>query len=39
MNPRVKSVLALDDHELEVSFENGERRRFDVKLVRSGDKA
>jgi Protein of unknown function (DUF2442) len=31
MNPHVKSVRALDDYELEVSFENGERRRFDVK--------
>lgn len=31
MNPHVKSVHALDDYELEVSFENGESRRFDVK--------
>ena len=31
MNPHVKSVRALDDYELEVSFENGERRSFDVK--------
>lgn len=31
MNPYVTSVRALDDYELEVSFENGERRRFDVK--------
>jgi Protein of unknown function (DUF2442) len=31
MNPRVKSVRALDDHELEVLFDNGELRRFDVK--------
>lgn len=31
MNPRVKSVSALDDYELEISFGNGERRRFDVK--------
>lgn len=31
MNPRVKSVSALDDYELEVSFDNGESRRFDVK--------
>ena len=31
MNPHVKSVRALDDYELEVSFDNGERRRFDVK--------
>ncbi len=31
MNPYVKSVRALDDYELEVSFENGESLRFDVK--------
>jgi hypothetical protein len=31
MNPYVKSVRALDDYELEVLFENGECRRFDVK--------
>ena len=31
MNPYVKSVRVLDDYELEVSFENGESRRFDVK--------
>jgi hypothetical protein len=31
MNPRVKSVRALEGHELEVSFDNGESRRFDVK--------
>ena len=31
MNPYVESVRALDDYELEVSFENGERKRFDVK--------
>jgi hypothetical protein len=31
MNPHVKSVCALDDFELEVLFENGESRRFDVK--------
>ena len=31
MNPHVKSVHPLDDYELEVSFENGEFRRFDVK--------
>jgi len=31
MDPRVTSVRALDDYELEVLFENGERRRFDVK--------
>ena len=31
MNPRVKSVRALEDYELEVAFNNGESRRFDVK--------
>ena len=31
MNPHVTSVRALEDYELEVSFDNGERRRFDVK--------
>ncbi len=31
MNPHVKSVRALDDYELQVSFANGESRRFDVK--------
>ncbi len=31
MNPHVRSVRALEDFELEVSFENGESRRFDVK--------
>ena len=31
MNPYVKSVRALEDYKLEVSFENGERRTFDVK--------
>ncbi len=31
MNPHVKSVRALEDYQLEVSFENGELRRFDVK--------
>jgi hypothetical protein len=31
MNPHVKYVRPLDDYELEVSFENGESRRFDVK--------
>jgi uncharacterized protein DUF2442 len=31
MDPHVKSVRALDDYQLEVSFENGESRRFDVK--------
>lgn len=31
MNPHVKSVQALEDYELEVLFENGESRRFDVE--------
>jgi hypothetical protein len=31
MNPHVKSVRALEDYALEVSFDNGEARRFDVK--------
>lgn len=31
MNPHVKAVRALEDYELEVSFDNGESRRFDVK--------
>jgi hypothetical protein len=31
MNPYVKSVRALDGYEIEVTFENGECRRFDVK--------
>ena len=31
MNPHVKSVRALEDYELEVSFDNGESRRFDLK--------
>lgn len=31
MNPHVKSVRALEAYELEVSFDNGELRRFDVK--------
>lgn len=31
MNPHVKSVRALEDYELELAFENGESRRFDVK--------
>lgn len=31
MNPYVQSVRPLDDYELEVTFENGERKRFDVK--------
>ena len=31
MNPHVKSVHPLDNFELDVEFENGESRRFDVK--------
>jgi hypothetical protein len=31
MNPYVKSVRALDDHQLALEFENGERRIFDMK--------
>ncbi len=31
MNPRVRSVRAVEDYELQVVFENGEVRRFDVK--------
>ena len=31
MNPHVKSVRVLEDYELEVVFDNGESRRFDVK--------
>lgn len=31
MNPHVKSVQPLENYELELGFENGERRRFDVK--------
>ncbi len=31
MNPHVRSVRPLDDYELELSFENGECRKFDVK--------
>ena len=31
MNPHVRSVRALDDYRLAVSFENGERRVFDAK--------
>jgi hypothetical protein len=30
MNPHVTSVRALEGYELEVSFDNGESRRFDV---------
>lgn len=31
MNPYVKSARALDNYELEVLFDNGECRKFDVK--------
>ncbi len=31
MNPYIKSVRALDDHQLELEFENEERRIFDVR--------
>jgi hypothetical protein len=31
MNPYVKSVQPLDDYQLEILFENGERRVFDAK--------
>jgi len=31
MNPHAKSVHPLDEYQLEVSFENGECRRFDVR--------
>lgn len=31
MNPYVEHVRPLDDYRLEVTFENGERRIFDVK--------
>lgn len=31
MNPRVRSVRSLEIFELEVMFENGECRRFDLK--------
>lgn len=31
MNPHVRSIRALDDYEIEVVFENGESRKFDVK--------
>ena len=31
MNPYVKRIQALDDYRLEVVFENGERRLFDVE--------
>jgi len=31
MNPRVKSVKALDDYELELEFDNGESGIFSVR--------
>lgn len=31
LDPHVTSVRALDDYQLEVSFDNSERRIFDVK--------
>jgi hypothetical protein len=31
VNPYVKDVRPVDDYRLEVTFENGERRVFDVK--------
>jgi hypothetical protein len=31
MNPRVKSVIALDDYLLEIIFSNEEKGRFDLK--------
>lgn len=31
MSPRVRAVRALADYELEIDFDNGEVRRFDVK--------
>ncbi|MCI0695923.1 DUF2442 domain-containing protein [candidate division KSB1 bacterium] len=31
MNPYVKSVKALNDYQLALEFENGERRNFDMK--------
>ena len=31
VNPYVEHVRPLDDYRLEVTFENGERRVFDVK--------
>lgn len=31
MNPKVKSVKALPDYQLDVKFSNGERRVFDLK--------
>ena len=31
MNPHVKSVRAIEEYQLEVSFDNGESRQFDLK--------
>jgi Protein of unknown function (DUF2442) len=31
MNPRIKAVVALENHELLLNFSNGEQRVFDVK--------
>jgi len=31
MNPYVKRVRAVDDYKLELEFENGELRTFDIK--------
>ena len=31
MNPLVRRVRPLKEYQLEVTFENGEKRRFDVK--------
>ncbi|MEK6284342.1 MAG: DUF2442 domain-containing protein [Acidobacteriota bacterium] len=35
MDPHVTFVRALDDYQLDVSFDNGERRIFDVKPLLS----
>lgn len=31
MNPRVKEVIPADDFQLKITFENGEKKLFDVK--------
>jgi Protein of unknown function (DUF2442) len=31
MNPRIKAVVTLENHELLLNFSNGEQRVFDVK--------
>lgn len=31
MNPRVKEVLAIQEYTLLITFNNGEKKRFDVK--------